>query len=432
MDPKRIWNDPVASKVIATLATDLLKQSWTLFVIPAYFALAGHFQWKIPDHPWLWTALVDLLILAFAVYLVWRKRPEAETAPPPANSQPAEANAAAASHGAQSPAVAIREVHSGATVTQHFHYGTASDQGSSGLDDIALVRSKFHELLRLEVQSKGTRVAIDDADAARVRYEYRLGTDLNEYLKNLHETAVRVRLARNYLRDPNVIHAPPVELPVDPRQTLSAGHQLFLNALNGGLSARFAPLLQQGQNPASSNTALGEGSNPITEHGERFQYSGFRQSLIALSPYANIGATKIGESTNNEETEEALIFYFEIRQNGPASSSDVVAKLTFRTADRNRSQTVNYGVWLDSPTNSKHLACGDTGELVICFIGNRLLAPDDRRARDHQYHEPGVWLDRRNISGMRRMEVRLTDRRDGKSQTFEFEIWRDGGMFCVQ
>lgn len=110
---------------------------------------------------------------------------------------------------------------------------------------------------------------------------------------------------------------------------------------------------------------------------------------------------------------------------------DVVAKLSFRSADRVTEQAIDYGVWLDSPINCTDMEVGDTRELLICIAGDNLLALDDPRDINHGYHEEGAWIDIRNTNGLEFVEIRLVDRRTATTQTFNFRIWRAGIRFNV-
>lgn len=163
----------------------------------------------------------------------------------------------------------------------------------------------------------------------------------------------------------------------------------------------------------------------------RFKYAGQRARPVLISPHADLGIRKPSIAEGDKAAAfQALIFKFENESAGRAT--DVVARLSFRSANRVTEQAIDYGVWLDSPINCTAMGVGDTRELVVCMVmNNNLFSLDDRRERNHKYHGEAAWFDTRKIGGLELLEIRLVDRRTGATQTFTFRVWREGGLFYV-
>ena len=105
-----------------------------------------------------------------------------------------------------------------------------------------------------------------------------------------------------------------------------------------------------------------------------FEYKGCRERPVLISPHARCGITKPRDSEEQENSNQALVFMFE---NVPSEGRDtraldVVAKLSFRSADHVTEQAIDYGVWLNSPANCTDMDVGDTRELLICFDGEEI------------------------------------------------------------
>jgi hypothetical protein len=168
--------------------------------------------------------------------------------------------------------------------------------------------------------------------------------------------------------------------------------------------------------------------NPIVF--PRFEFKGTREKQVFISPYARRGITDPHDDEETEKSVQALVLRFEnVSRDGIAKRAmDVVAKMSFRSANGVTEQAVDYGIWLNSPCNCTDMEVGDTRELVlICVMDGKLFSFDDRRELNHDFQSPWSWLDdNRIVDGLENVEVRLIDRRVGATQTFKFRIWRTG------
>jgi hypothetical protein len=174
----------------------------------------------------------------------------------------------------------------------------------------------------------------------------------------------------------------------------------------------------------------------------RFEYKGPREKTVYINPYARYGITDPRNDEEFKSANTALCLRFEnVPDSGAASRAlDVIAKVSFRSANGAREQAFDYGVWLNSPCNSTDMEVGDTRELVlICVMDTGLVSFEDRRegtaasnamgALDHKFDARWTWLDDRAVDGLESVEIKLIDRKTRIAATFKLRIWYQGGHF---
>jgi hypothetical protein len=164
----------------------------------------------------------------------------------------------------------------------------------------------------------------------------------------------------------------------------------------------------------------------------RFEFKGSREKPVYISPDALSGITDPHDAKEWEKSIKALLLRFENTSSGGANARamDVIAKMSFRSLNGVTEQSIDYGVWLNSPCDCTDMDVGDTRELVIiCVSDGTLSSFDDRRQGSHTFHSEWSWLDERPVDGLEAVEIRIIDRRTGASQEFALRIGYDGGHF---
>lgn len=101
----------------------------------------------------------------------------------------------------------------------------------------------------------------------------------------------------------------------------------------------------------------------------RFEYKGAREKDLFISPYARSGISDPHDSDERAHSLQCLILRFENTVHANAARAiEVIAQISFRSADTVREQSIGYGVWVNSPCNCTDMDVGDTRELVLICV----------------------------------------------------------------
>jgi hypothetical protein len=163
-------------------------------------------------------------------------------------------------------------------------------------------------------------------------------------------------------------------------------------------------------------------------------YAGCKQIAIYISPDPKRG---ISEPHTHDEFEQAigqaLIFKFEntpIPGQTVGRAMNVVAKLRFKSATRGTERVLDYGMWLDSPCESKGIEPGDTRRLLVMIRkDSRLITFVDKRGHG-RFQYGSIYWEPQPVDDLASLDLTLIERNTQTAVKFAFRVWWDGG-FCV-
>jgi hypothetical protein len=114
---------------------------------------------------------------------------------------------------------------------------------------------------------------------------------------------------------------------------------------------------------------------------------------------------------------------------GPAQN--VIAKLKFHHRNGATHRNIDYGVWLNSDSNSTAIGIGDTRELVLlCIMEGNLRTFEDKRTYNRDfYSEAYTYLTDEDAEGYERVDITLIDQSTQASVTIKLSVRREGGSF---
>jgi hypothetical protein len=165
------------------------------------------------------------------------------------------------------------------------------------------------------------------------------------------------------------------------------------------------------------------------------EFVGSQGKTVFVSPLAVDGIYDPKNEDERKKAVQALILKFENKVASDRTilaARNVIAKITFHSQDGTRHQSINYGVWLNSPCNSTTLGIGDTQELVlICAIEGLLVTFEDRRSDGHNFYDGFSYVRDAILDGLEIVEITVIDKGTQSFLHCKFKVWRDGLNFCV-
>jgi hypothetical protein len=205
--------------------------------------------------------------------------------------------------------------------------------------------------------------------------------------------------------------------------SLAAGRDIHFNI--GTLPSALAP------------SGLSQESKPETlAPGPNLEYVTSKEKLVFVSPFARDGICDPRSLEERRKSLQALVLKFENRvvtDRKIARAMNVIAKMRFTSEDGVRQRVIDYGVWLNSPSNSTDMGVGDTRELlVVCAMNDKnLVGFEDRREGNHQFYDQFSYLDDGSVDGLEIVEITVIDKNTQATLRCKFRVWREGARFCV-
>lgn len=120
-------------------------------------------------------------------------------------------------------------------------------------------------------------------------------------------------------------------------------------------------------------------------------YAGAKRKNIFVSPWQRERICDPGTEEERSNSIHALVLKLENRippdGHKIAPAMNVIAKLKFRHKNGATERDIDYGVWLNSPSNTTDIGIGDTRELVLVFVVNNKLETFEDRRSDNRYFD---------------------------------------------
>jgi hypothetical protein len=165
-------------------------------------------------------------------------------------------------------------------------------------------------------------------------------------------------------------------------------------------------------------------------------YVGPQSKVVFISPYPREGIREPRDDGEQRESVFALLLKFTntpIPGQRVGRAIDVIATVTFRSANRVTQRRIDYGVWLNSSCASTDLEVGDTRDLLLLIDASdqSLRTLEDKRT-DINYPEESDYVRAAIVTGLLdSIEVTLTDQRSQVTYRRIFRVWMQGASFNV-
>lgn len=212
-------------------------------------------------------------------------------------------------------------------------------------------------------------------------------------------------------------------------QTLGASSPAF--AAGRDIHVSYAP-------PAHVPTTYSETttSKPdLVAKSPNLEYVGSRERRVFISPDARQGICDPQTSEERDKSLQALVLKLEnkiLPGRNITRARNVIAKIRFQSEDGVTQRLIDYGVWLNSASNTDDFGIGDTRELVLlCAMDGSLLTFEDKRVDGDRYMPGFGWFEDSNVDGLGMVEVTVIDRETQHVLNVKLKVWLDGNRFCV-
>lgn len=240
-------------------------------------------------------------------------------------------------------------------------------------------------------------------------------------------------------------------------------------AISGGVQQNASPVMSQSYQPSFQPTInihtpavatpppATQGAHAASVEGTlprapNLTYAGYKQTTVYISrdPRRGISDQRTDaefedaefEDAESEKALQALTLKFENRPilgQTVGRAINVIAKLSFRSPNRETERILDYGAWLNSPCESVGIDPGDTRRLVVmCADNNHLVTFGDKRAQGsfvrrlpRRMTSYLPYLEREPVDGLELLDVALTEKNTQTIVTYAFRVRWDEGSFCV-